>query len=369
MGLVSSEETELPLSYSDRAGSKERALRASRCGVSALILLAAAAIFVLPATIAVAPAGATSAGLTKPWDSFFSVAFLPSGKCYVVGAQGALLTSTDGGQNWERRAIAERGDLSWSDLYSIRFAADGQTGWIGGEGGLILKTTDGGVTWTRQPSGTTENLFRIAVIDPQTAYASGTNGLLMGTTDGGAHWQPQAFKGGLIFFDVAFGDAHNGWAVGEFETIIHTADGGKTWAPQMGGKRANFKLPALFAVRFTDAQHGWVAGQGGTMLRTDDGGATWQPFTAPSPAPMYSVAYAVGASGAAPTELWGSGEGGALVRVALGAGGALPTEQSPTVFSLADLAFSGNNGVAVGLGGTIVHTGDGGAHWKVVTGK
>jgi photosystem II stability/assembly factor-like uncharacterized protein len=66
--------------------------------------------------------------------------------------------------------------------------------------------------------------------------------------------------------------------------------------------------------------------------------------------------------------LWGSGEGGALLRVELG-GAAAPTVQTPTVFDLADIALNGKSGVAVGLGGTIVHTADGGAHWEVVTGK
>jgi len=190
----------------------------------------------------------------------------------------------------------------------------------------------------------------------------------MGTTDDGAHWQLQTLKSGLIFMDVAFADPQNGWAVGEFETIMHTADGGKTWTPQIGGKRDNFKLPALFAIRFSDAQHGWAAGQGGTLLRTDNGGASWQPVTAPSVSPMYSVVYVGGTSSSAPSALWGSGEGGALLHVGLG-GAAKPTVQSPTVFDLADLAFNGQNGVAVWLGGTIVHTADGGAHWEVVTGK
>jgi photosystem II stability/assembly factor-like uncharacterized protein len=356
----------------ESSAGKEQLSRVNRRCVPAFVLLATAAMFVamfvLTAVAGAAPTGDSGATLARPWDSFFSIAFLPSGKCYAVGAEGALLTSSDGGESWQRREIAERGDLSWSDLYSIRFASDGQTGWIGGEGGLVLKTTDGGLNWNPQPSRTTENIFRIVVVDSQTAYAAGTNGLLMGTTDGGAHWQPQIFKGGFIFFDVAFVDAHNGWAVGEFETIIHTFDGGKTWAAQMGGKRADFKLPALFAVRFTDAQHGWVAGQGGTLLRTDNGGATWQPFVAPSMSPMYSVTYVGGAPGSAPTELWGSGEGGALIRIALEGAGA-PTVRTPTVFNLADLAFQGRNGVAVGLGGTIVHTADGGAHWQVVTGK
>jgi photosystem II stability/assembly factor-like uncharacterized protein len=367
MGLVSSEDAELPISDSDQARGRRQAPRESRWSVSALMLLALAVMFALPAAAA-SPAAASGEGLAKPWDSFFSVACPSSNKCYVVGTEGALLTSTDGGRNWERREIAKRGDLSWFDLYSIRFANDGQTGWIGGESGLILKTTDGGATWNPQTSGSTENIFRIAVVDPQTAYACGTNGLLMGTTDGGAHWQLQTLKSGLIFMDIAFADTQNGWAVGEFETIMHTADGGKTWTAQMGGKRANFKLPALFTIRFIDAQHGWAAGQGGTLLRTDNGGAAWQPVTVPSASPMYGVAYGGATSGSAPSELWGSGEGGALLRIALG-GGAAPTEQTPTVFDLADIAFNGQNGVAVGLGGTIVHTADGGAHWEVVTGK
>lgn len=368
MGLLSTEETEPPIAQSDRARGRERILRASRHTVGVLAMLAAAAMSMLAMAATTTLAADSGASLAQPWDSFYSVAFAPSGKCYVVGAEGALLTSADGGKTWARRAIAKRGDLSWSDLYSIRFAADEQTGWIGGEGGLILKTTDGGETWSSQTSGTTENIFRIAVVDSRTAYASGTNGLLMGTVDGGTHWQIQNLKSGLIFMDIAFADAQNGWAVGEFETIMHTADGGKTWTAQMGGKRANFKLPALFAVRFADAQHGWAAGQGGTLLRTDDGGVTWRPVTQPSTDPMYSVTYAGGAPGSAPSELWGSGEGGALLRVALG-GAAAPTVQTPTVFDLADIAFNGQSGVAVGLGGTIVHTADGGAHWEVVTGK
>jgi photosystem II stability/assembly factor-like uncharacterized protein len=368
MGLVSPEKAEPPASHSDPARDNEQTPRASRYCVWALILLAAAAITTLPVAAPAQPPGKVGVSLVKPWDSFFSVAFLPSGKCYIVGAEGALLTSTDGGQNWARRAIAKRGDLSWFDLYSIRFANDGQTGWIGGESGLILKTTDGGQTWSPQKSGITENIFRIAVVDARTAYACGTNGLLMGTTDGGTHWQLQTIKSGLIFLDIAFADAQNGWTVGEFETIMHTADGGKTWTAQMGGKRANFKLPALFAIRFSDALHGWAAGQGGTLLRTDNGGATWRPVTAPSASPMYSVTYSGATSSSAPSELWGSGEGGALLLVGLGSAAA-PTVQTPTVFDLADIAFNGKNGVAVGLGGTIVHTADGGAHWEVVTGK
>ncbi len=349
-----------------RSASRERSRRVQLCESAVALVAVMAALFASPLARA-APVANVPVSVVEPWDSFFSVAFTPSGRCYVVGAEGAMLTSTDGGRHWKRSAIAERGDLSWWDLHSIRFAPDGLTGWIGGENGLILKSTDGGQTWNAQTSGTNENIFRIAVVDSKTAFASGTGGLLMGTTDGGQHWQMQTQKSGLIFFDLSFTDANDGWAVGEFETILHTADGGKTWNPQMGGKRANFKLPALFAISFRDAQHGWAAGQGGTLLRTENGGSTWQTVNTSSASPMYSVVYFGGAANSASQELWGSGDGGALLHVELNGGA--PAVQTPTVFSLSDVAFNGNNGVAVGLGGTIVHTADGGAHWMVVTGK
>jgi photosystem II stability/assembly factor-like uncharacterized protein len=177
----------------------------------------------------------------------------------------------------------------------------------------------------------------------------------------------QTLKSQLTMFDIAFGDTHNGWAVGEFQTIIHTSDAGQTWAAQMGGKRANFRLPALFAVRFTSAQDGWVAGQGGSLFRTDDGGRSWQPVAAPTSAPIYGLAYMGGNSAIGPLELWGAGDGGTLMRVALSAPGC--TIQQPTVFSLNDLAFHGQDGVAVGLSGTILRTSDSGGHWQLVSGK
>jgi len=155
MGLVSPEKAELPASHSDQARDREQTPPARRYCAWALILLVAIATTTLPVAAPAQPPGSVGGNLVKPWDSFFSVACLPSGKCYIVGAEGALLTSKDGGQSWERRSIAQRGDLSWFDLYSIRFANDGQTGWIGGEGGLVLKTTDGGQTWNPQTSGTT----------------------------------------------------------------------------------------------------------------------------------------------------------------------------------------------------------------------
>src|SRR5262249_31081228 len=124
MGSVSLRRAELPALHSDQARDKEQAPRASRHCAWALILLVATATTTLPVATPAQPPESVGGNLVKPWDAFFSVACLPSGKCYVVGTEGALLTSKDSGRTWERRSIAERGDLSWFDLYSIRFAND-----------------------------------------------------------------------------------------------------------------------------------------------------------------------------------------------------------------------------------------------------
>ncbi len=307
--------------------------------------------------------------LIKPWDSFYSVAFVRPNRWYVVGASGAFLTSTDEGHSWNRRELAKRGDLSWFDLFTVRFANDGLNGWIGGERGIVLHTTDGGKTWQPQKSGVADdNIFRIDAIDAQRACGVGTNGLILTTINGGETWQMQRFPGGFTFFDVAFGDEQNGWLVGEFETILHTPDGGKTWGVQRGAKRANFTLPAYLAVRFLDGQRGWVAGQGGVTLRTADGGKTWEKVQSLSPASVYAVTYIAEDRGKPASAIWMAGNDGTMVLMPL-VNHTPPAVLQPTFFSINDVAFSGQMGIAVGIEGTIERTEDGGKHWQQVTNK
>ena len=301
-------------------------------------------------------------GPVRPWDSLYSVTVLPSGKWLSVGAEGVILTSTDGGRTWTRDRLAQRGDLSWYDLFSIRFAGDGQTGYIGGEHGIILRTSDGGGHWSEQKTGTQELIFRVVPIDKQHAVAAGSNGLLMWTDDGGQTWHSQTFKNGITFFDVAFTDPNNGWAVGEFATIAHTADGGRTWQLQAGGDRAKFRLPAYMTVIFKDAQHGWAAGQGGVIVGTADGGASWKPV--PSSTDLALYASLVPTAGT----LWEAGDEGVMIRMAT-EDGAPPVVIKPTFSSLTEVAFAGDIGITVGTDGTLLRSTDDGKTWHAVESK
>lgn len=63
-------------------------------------------------------------------------------RVWVVGDQGLIVHSDDGGKTWERQTS---GTDAWLD--SITFHVNGQQGWAAGSGGTILKTADGGKSW------------------------------------------------------------------------------------------------------------------------------------------------------------------------------------------------------------------------------
>jgi photosystem II stability/assembly factor-like uncharacterized protein len=297
-----------------------------------------------------------------PWLSLFGAAVKPDGSIYVVGSKALLLTSADQGQTWIEQTLKERPGAPLfqdRDLYSIRFAPDGNTAWIVGEEGTILYSNDGGKTWTKQQSGTTKNLFKVAVIDPQTAAAVGADGTILHTTDAGAHWQSAKSPKLITLFDVAFTDKNSVWAAGEFSTVLASKDGGETWTVAAGGNTGDFTIGPFFTLTFSDAQHGIAAGLAGELSVTDDGGRTWKPAKLPDQVGTYVLA-----EDPASKKLWVGGTGGKMF--VQNPGGQWQEAPRTTFHDLTDMAFVGKQGVAVGLNGTILLTQNAGEQWQVV---
>lgn len=117
------------------------------------------------------------------------------------------------------------------NLQSI-FFIDAQRGWAVRGNGTILSTADGGKNWELQASGTEALLFSVTFIDVQRGWAVGELGVILSTTDGGKSWQRQASGTEARLFSVTFIDAQRGWAVGSGGTILSTNDGGKNWQLQ-----------------------------------------------------------------------------------------------------------------------------------------
>lgn len=295
----------------------------------------------------------------RSWENYFGVSILPSNRVVVVGDKGVVMTSDDQGRTWTSHQL-KKGE-KFFDLYSVAFAPDGSAGWVVGDGGAVFHTSDKGSTWTLQNSSTNAALLKVAAVDAQKACAVGEQGVVVCTGDGGSNWNLQKVKD-LVYFDVAFTDANNGWAVGEFKTTIHTSDGGKTWTIQSGGERLATADP-YFAIAFENPTRGIVLGLTGNSVETADGGRTWKNDDLPNWHDSLFAVAPLASQGS--NDFYAGGENGAMARIENGKASLV---NSGTSNAITALAFSSHEGIAVGLGGTILRSEDGGTSWQVLDG-
>ena len=254
---------------------------------------------------------------------------------------------------------------------------DATRGWVVGENGTILATADGGETWDRQSSGSAAELNAVAFADPSHGWTAGNDqsgaGTVLSTVDGGGTWSAQV-TGASFLCDLAFPDHIHGWVVGGNGTILATADSGKTWNAQRSKS-----TESLLGVTFVDAAHGWAVGvdnetQTGIVVATTNGGETWNTKRVRGDGPLRAVAFADAAHG------WAVGEGGTILATAdegktwkaQSSGAPGGSESGPTLHAVAfpDAA----HGWAVGYDGVrecgvILTTVDGGATWLRTTGR
>lgn len=114
--------------------------------------------------------------------NLYSVFFPDTDTGYVVGANGIILATTNGGSDWSLVPSPTS-----SNLTSVHFS-DANMGYAAGENGVILNTSDGGVTWTELISGTSQSLYSIFFPATDTGYAVGADGIILKTTNGGGVW-------------------------------------------------------------------------------------------------------------------------------------------------------------------------------------
>ena len=95
-------------------------------------------------------------------------------------------------------------------------------GWVVGGNGTILHTTDGGAHWTDQSSPTTAALYAVQFLTPKRGTAVGAVGTVLATEDGGTTWLAQETQGSVTLFDVYFSDPMTG--VGGRQCRRHVSD-------------------------------------------------------------------------------------------------------------------------------------------------
>lgn len=238
-------------------------------------------------------------------DGMMAVDFINEDEGWAVGNNGAIRHTINGGQTWTTQTSPITG------LMTSVFFIDDEEGWIVSRDnwGEIVHTTNGGNTWTLQPEYSLNPLNDVFFINPDTGWIVGMDTTLMRTVDGGQNWLncDVAVYGNPYLRSVQFIDELKGWAVGTGGAILMSNDGGITW------NEINTEFSDLLqSVYFTDDLNGWACGTDGNILRTIDGGYTW--FKQYSGAERYFTAVCF----TDPLHGWVAGEGGMIKRTTNG---------------------------------------------------
>ena len=289
---------------------------------------------------------------------------IDSNTSMAVGTAGLMLKTTNGGVNW----FAHPTGVS-ADLYSVYFL-NSNLGWAVGTsvypaGSTFLATTDGGATWKSQipPASFTPTLYSVYFQDANNGWAVGSSGRCALTTNGGTNWvnvtMPVAATYSL--YSVRFRDAHNGYIVGGPTGqgfVMQTTNGGQSWTDPV-----QVASQPLNAVRFVDTSTAVAVGNNGAIVQTTDGGQNWNTQSTPSGAfrPLKGLSV-VG------NTVFAAGDTVVIVSTNGGANWTRKrTNLNGTIYPyqlLNDVAMATpTSGWAIGVGGLIYHTTDGGTTW------
>jgi hypothetical protein len=98
---------------------------------------------------------------------------------YIVGQNGIILGTGDGGTNWNTQYWSSGNELLGdNDLYSVHFT-NISTGWAVGRDGIILNTINGGQNWVQENNGSSRNLYSVYFPNKNTGWAVGSFGTIL----------------------------------------------------------------------------------------------------------------------------------------------------------------------------------------------
>ncbi len=158
-------------------------------------------------------------------------------------------------------------------LFNIYFV-DEQTGFILGNQGLILKSIDGGKTWRNVSVSVSELLYQINFLpDKNTGFIVGKRGVLLKTTDKGDTWTKVNFISKKYLKSIDFLNEKVGLIVGGGGSIFRTDDGGETWT-----KMEVKEVRGFNKVVFLKGDMVMIAANKGVLLISNDSGYSWKLF-------------------------------------------------------------------------------------------
>jgi len=278
-----------------------------------------------------------------------SIKFLNTSVATIVGEDGVILKTTDGGTSWVEQ------NSGITNVFYGYDHLDNNSSIAAGENGITVKSVDGGNTWSIIASGSLEHLRDVAIVSSTVVLACGDNGTLIRSDDFGENWTSVLSGITENLNDLNFIDANTGLAVGEGGTMLKTEDGGMTWrvintAETYGDYNAIAVRSALNLI---------VVGDDGGIFHSSDAGETWYaPIVIMGPIKANDVVFFTEDNGIMVCD-------NGLILRSMDGGQTWIGVITNTSADFMSVSFSDvNNGICVGENGVEIYTTNGGASWS-----
>lgn len=183
----------------------------------------------------------------------------------VVGDQGTIMKTTNGGLNWDSQSLDNNHFLE-----KVQFRNE-SVGYILGIQGLetnIFKTVDGGESWTLILNSNLPDITDISCINQDIIYVSFEDGSLKKSIDGGVNFLPINNDIGLV--NIQFITENVGYATDGIN-VLKTINGGINWVEKFHVEQPTFESAIFY---FINENTGFVKWQN-DLFRTTDGGDTY----------------------------------------------------------------------------------------------
>lgn len=196
--------------------------------------------------------------------------------CFLLIYMVATATYSQAGWQWQNPYF------QGNDLNSI--IMNGPHGWSVGDEGTLLQTKTAWYDYEVVDLGTTENLNCIYVSGVSgRGWIVGNNGVIFFTDDYGETWSKQNSGTHQDLYSITGSDGECIWACGD-NVILHASHYGETWEWINSTYHGSF-----FAVDQKDCQEIWISGEAGLVISTKDAGLSWQLHTTPVIYNLYSI--------------------------------------------------------------------------------
>jgi len=195
-----------------------------------------------------------------------SCSFIDSNLGIIVGANGTLLRTTDGGEIW---SLLDSG--TDETLLEVQLVSNA-IGYTVGANGTIIKTINTGLTWFELSSNTNQQLNAVFFQNENVGFVCGKNGTLLKTTNGGVNWSSSNLDTLWNLNKIFFISPNIGW-VGGVKNLYQTINCGLTWEIKSTGWNE------ITDLCFIDSIVGWGFfyddTQWSVIRKTNNGGVDW----------------------------------------------------------------------------------------------